>query len=149
MSFFDEIQLNYALWIAVVAWAAAQVLKIIYELARTRRVKWGLILSSGGMPSSHSSFVTAITTTIGIREGFDTYLFALAAIISMIVMYDASGVRRAAGKQAKVINDLLESIENTGIKLDKKLKEMLGHTPIEVAAGGILGIVIAVLMTNG
>ena len=146
MSFFDEILGNYALWIALCAWFVAQILKIIIELLRKRRLNFGLIMSSGGMPSSHSSFVTAVTTVIGLREGFDSPLFALGAIVSMIVMYDASGVRRAAGNQAKVINDILASFENSGIKLDKKLKEVLGHTPVEVAAGGILGIVIALLL---
>ncbi|MCL2573217.1 MAG: divergent PAP2 family protein [Defluviitaleaceae bacterium] len=146
MSFFDEILGNNALWIALCAWLVAQILKIVIELARSRRLNWGLLMSSGGMPSSHSSFVTAVTTVIGLSEGFDSPIFALGAIVSLIVMYDASGVRRAAGNQAKVINDLLASIENTGIKLDKKLKEMLGHTPIEVAAGGILGIIIALLL---
>ena len=146
MSFFSEILGNYALWIALCAWFVAQILKIIIELLRKRRLNLALLMSSGGMPSSHSSFVTAVTTVIGLKEGFDSPLFALGAIVSMIVMYDASGVRRAAGNQAKVINDILASLENSGVKLDKKLKEMLGHTPIEVAAGGILGIVIALLL---
>ena len=142
----EEFISNYALWIALCAWVAAQVLKIIIELLRTRKLKWSLLMSSGGMPSSHSSFVTAVTTVIGLTEGFDSPIFALGAIVSLIVMYDASGVRRAAGNQAKVINDLLASIENTGIKLDKNLKEMLGHTPVEVAAGAVLGIGIALLL---
>jgi len=146
MRLFEEIIRNYALWIALCAWLAAQVLKVIVELLRKRRLHWGLLTSSGGMPSSHSSFVTAVTTVIGLTEGFDSPIFALGAIVSLIVMYDASGVRRAAGNQAKVINDLLGSIEDTGIKLDKKLKEMLGHTPIEVAAGAVLGIVIALIL---
>ena len=146
MSFIDAILGNYALWIALCAWFVAQVLKIFTELIRKRRLDFGLLISSGGMPSSHSSFVTAVTTVIGLTEGFDSPIFALGAIVSMIVMYDASGVRRAAGNQAKVINDILASIENTGINLDKKLKEMLGHTPIEVAAGGTLGIVIALIL---
>jgi len=146
MPFFDEILGNYALWIALCAWLVAQVIKIIIELLRKRRLNLGLLMSSGGMPSSHSSFVTAVTTVIGLTEGFDSPIFALGAIVSMIVMYDASGVRRAAGNQAKVINDILASIENSGINLDKKLKEMLGHTPVEVAAGGALGIVIALLL---
>ena len=146
MSFFDEILGNYALWIALCAWLSAQVLKIIIELLRKRKLNLRLIMSSGGMPSSHSSFVTAVTTVIGLTEGFDSPIFALGAIVSLIVMYDASGVRRAAGNQAKVINDILVSIESSGIVLDKKLKEVLGHTPVEVAAGGLLGIVIALLL---
>ena len=145
MSFFNEILGNYALWIALCAWLVAQVLKIIIELLRKRRLNLRLIMSSGGMPSSHSSFVTAVTTVIGLTEGFDSPIFALGAIVSLIVMYDASGVRRAAGNQAKVINDILVSIENSGVVLDKKLKEMLGHTPVEVAAGAILGLGVALI----
>jgi len=146
MRLFEEIIRNYALWIALCAWLAAQVIKIIIEILRKRKLHWGLLMSSGGMPSSHSSFVTAVTTVIGLTEGFDSPIFALGAIVSLIVMYDASGVRRAAGNQAKVINDLIDSVENTGIKLDKKLKEVLGHTPIEVAAGAALGIVLALIL---
>ena len=148
MLFFEEIISNNALWIALCAWFAAQIIKIVIEFFRSKKIRLSLIMSSGGMPSSHSSFVVAVTTTIGLTEGFDSPLFALGAIVSMIIMYDASGVRRAAGNQAKVINDILASIENNGIKLDKKLKEMLGHTPIEVACGAILGIVIAIIFAR-
>jgi len=146
MSLFNSFLSNNALWIALCAWFVAQIIKIIIELVRKRRLSLGLIMSSGGMPSSHSSFVTAVTTVIGLTEGFDSPIFALGAIVSLIVMYDASGVRRAAGNQAKVINDILASIEDSGVKLDKKLKEMLGHTPIEVACGGVLGVAIALIL---
>jgi len=146
MSFFDEILYNNALWIALCAWLVAQVIKIIFEFVRSRKFKWALLMSSGGMPSSHSSFVTAVTTVIGLTEGFDSPIFALGAIVSLIVMYDASGVRRAAGNQARVINDILASLENSGVKLDKKLKEVLGHTPVEVLAGGMLGVLIALIL---
>jgi len=147
MTFFNEILQNYTFWIAVAAWFVAQVLKIFFEFLRTRKVKMGLMLSSGGMPSSHAAISSAATTSIGLTTGFDTPLFALGAVITMVVMYDASGVRRAAGKHAKVINDLLAHIENSGVHLDKKLKEMLGHTPIEVLAGGVLGVVLALILT--
>jgi len=147
MEFFQEISANYALWIALLAWLAAQLLKIIFEFIRVKKIRLDLIMSSGGMPSSHSSFVVAVATAIGRIEGFDSLMFALAAIVSLIVMYDASGVRRAAGNQAAVINMLLDSIENTGIKLDKKLKEMLGHSPIEVAAGAVLGMAFGWFLT--
>jgi len=144
MVFFEEILQNRLLWIAVIAWFAAQFIKILFELWRKRKIRLSLLMSSGGMPSSHSSFVTAITTTIGLDQGFDSPIFALSTIISLVVMYDASGVRRAAGTQAKVINELIANLENSGVKLDKKLKEMLGHTPIEVLAGALLGILIGV-----
>ena len=146
MIFFEQILENYAFWIAVCAWFSAQVLKILFEFLRTKKLRPGLLMSSGGMPSSHSSLAVAVTTTIGLKEGFNSPLFALGAIVSMVIMYDASGVRQAAGKQAKVINDLLDHLENSGIQLDKKLKEMLGHTPVEVAAGAILGITVALVL---
>ena len=147
MEFFYEIGANRALWIALLAWLAAQLLKIFFEFWRVKKIRLNLIMASGGMPSSHSSFVVAVAVAIGRIEGFDSLIFALAAIISLVVMYDASGVRRAAGNQAAVINMMLDSIENTGIKLDKKLKEMLGHSPIEVAAGAALGIAFALILT--
>ena len=147
MDFFHEIAYNHALWIALLAWFIAQVIKIFFEFLRVKKIKMSLIMSSGGMPSSHSAFVTAVATAIGRMEGFDSAMFALAAIVSLVVMYDASGVRRAAGNQATVINMLLENIENTGIKVDKKLKEMLGHSPVEVAAGAILGITAALIFS--
>ena len=136
---------NLPLWSAILAWALAQLIKIIIEFCKTRRVNLSLIMGSGGMPSSHTSFVTALTVTVGLQQGFDTSLFAISAVLSLIVMYDASGVRRAAGKQAEVINMIVENIENTGIKLDKKLKELLGHSPIEVAVGAVLGTLVAII----
>ena len=139
---FEKILENDSLWIAILSWFIAQIIKIIISFIMHKKINLRLLFSSGGMPSSHSSFIVAITTSIGFLEGFDTPLFALAAIISLIVMYDASGVRRAAGKQAEVIN-LFFDTEGNKFKLDKKLKEKLGHTPLEVLAGAILGIAIA------
>jgi len=146
MYYIDELLGNRVLWAAIVAWALAQSLKVIRELFRTKRLHLGIMLSTGGMPSSHTSFMVAMTTAVGLREGFGSTTFAIAAAVSMVVMSDAAGVRRAAGKQAKVINSLVENIENTGIVLDKKLKELLGHTPIEVACGALLGIAVAWVM---
>lgn len=141
--FFDELLNNRILWVAVLAWFAAQLIKVLIELIQTRKVNILMFISSGGMPSSHTSFVIAMTMGVGIQQGFNSALFAIAAVISMIVMYDAAGVRRAAGKQAEVINMLTTSLENQGIQIDKKLKELLGHSPIEVFAGGLLGILVA------
>jgi len=131
--------------VAVLAWFAAQLIKVLIELIHTRKLNILLFIGSGGMPSSHTSYVIAMTMGVGIQQGFDSALFAIAAVISMIVMYDAAGVRRAAGKQAEVINMLTTSLENQGIQIDKKLKELLGHSPIEVFAGGLLGILVAYL----
>ena len=139
-----ELRSNSVLWASICSWAMAQFIKILIELKKTKKINTALIVSSGGMPSSHSSFVTAMTTSIGFKEGFNSSIFALSAVFSMVVMYDAAGVRRAAGYQAAAINMLAKRLEDQGIKLDKKLKELLGHSPIEVAAGAILGVLVAI-----
>jgi acid phosphatase family membrane protein YuiD len=136
------------LWISVFAWIIAQSLKILLNYIQTKKINWKLFLSSGGMPSSHSAFVSSITMSVGLREGFESNLFAVSLIMSLIVMYDAAGVRRAAGKQASVINLITENIERLGIEIDEHLKELLGHTPTEVFAGAILGVAISLLLLN-
>ena len=146
MEHFRTILNNDILLAAFIAWALAQFLKIFIELFRTKRLHLSLVFSTGGMPSSHSAFMAATATAVGLSEGFDTTAFAIAAAICIVVMSDAAGVRRAAGKQAQVINKLFENIENTGFALDKKLKELLGHTPVEVACGALLGIIVAIVM---
>jgi acid phosphatase family membrane protein YuiD len=136
---------NSILLTAVFSWAVAQVIKVLLELRRTKKINTALFVSSGGMPSSHTSFVTAMTMSIGFKEGFNSSMFALSAVFSLVVMYDAAGVRRAAGHQAAAINMLFRTFADQGIKLDKKLKELLGHSPVEVAAGAALGILIGVV----
>lgn len=131
---------------SILSWFIAQLIKIIIDCIKNKTINPKLIVSSGGMPSSHSSFVTAMAVSVGIKDGFNSSLFAIAFVISMVVMYDASGVRRAAGKQAEVLNIFIANFEKHGIKIDSKLKELLGHSPIEVFAGAILGIVIAIIV---
>jgi len=145
LSVIEELMENRILWTGIWAWAIAQLIKVFIELLRTKKINWTLIFGSGGMPSSHSSFVTAMSAAVGLNSGFNSAIFAVCSVISMVVMYDAAGVRRAAGKQAEVINMLVNSLENQGIALDKKLKELLGHSPIEVAAGALLGILVAII----
>ena len=143
--FFTEIFANRILWTSILSWFIAQVIKIFIDLWRYKYFNKSLLISSGGMPSSHTSFVTAMTTSIGVGYGFDSPLFAISAIVSMVVMYDAAGVRRAAGKQAEVLNLLMIKLEDGGLKVDKKLKELLGHSPIEVACGALLGILVGLV----
>ena len=143
---FYEIINNRIIQTSALAWFVAQVIKIIIDCIRNKTINPALIVSSGGMPSSHSSFVTSLACAVGFEEGFSSSYFAIAFVISMVVMYDAAGVRRAAGKQAEVLNIFIENFEKHGIKVDSKLKELLGHSPVEVLAGAILGIVIAILM---
>lgn len=146
MNFFNQIFHNQILMTAIVSWALAQLIKIIIELIRTHRINWQLIFATGGMPSSHSSLVVALATATGLRQGFDSSLFAIATVLDFVVLYDAQGIRRQAGNQARIINRMLQNVENAGIKVDKNLKELLGHTPIQVMGGTILGIIVALVM---
>ncbi|MGN0136636.1 divergent PAP2 family protein [Anaerotignum sp.] len=139
MYHFHAILQNIPLWAAIIAWAAAQGIKIILTLIVDKKFDASRIVGTGGMPSSHSSFTMALSFSIGKYYGFDSPLFAVAMIFSFVTMYDAQGIRRAAGKQAEILNMLI--LEHKIPDVDK-LKELLGHTPLEVAAGALLGIVI-------
>lgn len=141
----EQLMNNRPLWISVLAFATAQLIKIILALFKSQKISRKQIMASGGMPSSHSAFVCAMSISVGKTVGFDTPLFCVAAVISLIVMYDAAGVRRSAGEQAVLVNIIIEKIEEAGIVVDERLKEFLGHRPVEVAAGAILGIGIAVI----
>jgi len=137
---------NNVLIAAILSWIVGQFLKAPLDYLLNKRWNWGIILSPGGMPSSHSALVTSVTLAIGLQEGFGSPLFALAFAISMIVIYDAAGVRRQAGIHAERINEMMKSLfEGTGIP-EKELKEVLGHTPFEVITGVILGIVISLVL---
>ncbi|MDP7980737.1 divergent PAP2 family protein [Bacillus sp. WLY-B-L8] len=131
---------NNPLMSAVIAWFLAQLAKVIITLVKKREFDFAQFFASGGMPSSHSSTVTALAIAIGIEEGFSSSLFAIVAIFAIIVMYDASGVRLAVSKQAKILNDFFH-----GRQTDyKKLNELVGHTPYQVIIGALLGIVVAI-----
>ncbi|MCL2015673.1 MAG: divergent PAP2 family protein [Defluviitaleaceae bacterium] len=134
---------NRHIWIALLACISTQALKVLTGYAYNKTINKALFFSTGGMPSSHSALVTALTVSLGVSEGLNSPIFAVALIFSIIIMHDAAGVRRAAGKHAEVINMLVERLESIGITPDKKLKEMLGHTPIEVVAGAIWGVLVA------
>ncbi|MCL2618381.1 MAG: divergent PAP2 family protein [Defluviitaleaceae bacterium] len=138
-----EISRNYILVTAAASWLAAQLIKSVVSIVREKRFSPLILMSSGGMPSSHTSFAVALSTMVGLNSGFDSTLFAVSATFSAIIMYDATGVRQHAGKQAAVLNMLIENLNNPNISLDEKLKELLGHTPIQVMAGAVLGITIA------
>lgn len=148
MSFFTELLKNDVLITAIIGWFIAQVIKVLLVLLQNKRIDWSRFVGSGGMPSSHTSFVMSLTTAIGYTEGISSNAFAICAVLAFVVMYDASGVRRATGTQAKVINKLVDSYEETeDIEIsDEKLKELIGHSPIEVFAGALLGFLIAVFM---
>ena len=138
---------NLILNLAILAWALAQVIKFVITLITKHKLDFRNILSSGGMPSSHSATVCALATAAGMQYGGSSFEFAIAAIVAIIVMYDARGVRRETGLQAQVINEVMEFWEKMGqpISYEEKLKEFVGHTPLQVFVGALLGILIAVL----
>jgi uncharacterized protein len=138
---------NQVLWTALVASTLAQVLKVLLILVVERKWMPGRVLETGGMPSSHTSSVAALATMCGLQYGWDSGYFAIAAIFGSIVMYDATGIRRASGMQAELINDLvheLDAVLREGFA-PKPLKELLGHTYFEVFVGFLLGILVAIL----
>jgi acid phosphatase family membrane protein YuiD len=140
---FTAIFQNKALIAGLIAWLLAQVIKLPLDYLRTRKWNWALLITTGGMPSSHSSLMTATVFAIGLYHGFDNPLFALGVAITMIVTYDAAGVRRQAGIHAQRINVLFDELLHGHIVSEKDLREVLGHTPLEVAGGILLGLIIA------
>jgi len=139
----QELLNNPALIIGLISWGLAQFLKVPIEYIRYRRRNWALWFSSGGMPSSHSALVTSVAFSIGLFYGFDHPAFALAVAVAMIVIYDAAGVRREAGRHAEKINIMINEFFNGQPISDKQLKEVIGHTPAQVLAGIALGFVIS------
>ncbi|RPJ18847.1 MAG: divergent PAP2 family protein [Chloroflexi bacterium] len=134
---------NKVLIAGLIAWALAQVIKIPLDYLRTRRWNWALLFTTGGMPSSHSALVTATTLAIGLYYGFDSPIFALGVAVTMIVTYDAAGVRQQAGIHAQRINVIFEELLRGHPISEKDLRVVLGHTPLEVTGGILLGLVVA------
>ena len=144
MRFFHELFANRTLWICVIAWTVAQGSKILLTLIVDRRLDLRRMFGLGGMPSSHSAVVCALATCCGITSGFDSASFAISAILAMVVMTDAAGIRRAVGKQARMLNEIVQDMIENGRGLTQEtLKELLGHTPLEVLVGAVLGILLA------
>ncbi|MFA9560059.1 divergent PAP2 family protein [Evansella sp. AB-rgal1] len=148
---------NFPLWAALFAIGFAQFIKVPLQYLATKRFDWSLLTSTGGMPSSHSGAVTALSTAIALEEGLGSPFFAISAIFGIIVMFDATGVRRHAGEQATVLNrlvtdfnKLVEEMKTWPKKEEqekrKELKELLGHQPIEVFFGGLLGIILTLIL---
>lgn len=146
MNFIIKLFHNRVLITCLTAWFIAQVIKLILTYCTSKKIDFTRLVGSGGMPSSHTAFVMALSTAIGKLYGWDSAFFAVAITFSFIVMYDAAGVRRAAGHQAKILNIIIEDLANNRPLGNEKLKELLGHTPKEVVAGAILGILMANLM---
>ena len=150
MTMFEQFISNKIVIVALIAWVTAQGLKVITHACVYKKLDFKRLFGDGGMPSCHSAVVSSCATAIGIIEGFNSSVFALALIIAIIVMHDASGVRFETGKQNKIIKDISQFIEGlNNIKFDdESLKEFVGHTPLQVLAGILVGILNAVVMYN-
>lgn len=136
---------NRALIGCLIAWGLAQALKLPIEYARTRRWNWSLLLRAGGMPSSHSALVSAAAHGIGLTAGFNSPIFALAIVVAMVVIYDATGIRRQAGRHAEIINAMVRDLVEGHPLRQEQLREVLGHSPFEAIVGLALGILVAQL----
>jgi uncharacterized protein len=137
---------NHVLIATLAAWGSAQVIKVPLEYLRKHRWMWGLLLTTGGMPSSHSALIVGVTNAIGLYIGYDSPLFALGVATAMIVTYDAAGIRRQAGMHAERINVLFEELLKGHMWDEEELREVLGHTPLEVTGGILWGIVVTTLI---
>ncbi|HSP08329.1 MAG TPA: divergent PAP2 family protein [Candidatus Dormibacteraeota bacterium] len=130
----------------LVAWTIAQVTKVVYTSVRQRRLNLRVLAETGGMPSSHSAIVMGLAAGVGKYSGVSSAAFAIALIFSIVVMYDATGVRRAAGRQAEILNRLVEDLFHMRGVQEQKLRELLGHTPVEVLVGAVLGIAVGMIL---
>ena len=130
------------IYVPFLLWFCIQLFKLIYDLITTKKFNFKRIMGAGGMPSSHSAIVMAITVLVGKDLGFDSAIFAMSLAFSCVVMYDAAGIRRAAGKQATLLNKIIETPGLTGVQVQEKLVEVLGHTPFQVFVGAIIGIIV-------
>ena len=140
---------NYCMMSAVSGWFIAQILKVFTGIFRVRDFSFrAMLFGTGGMPSSHSASVMALCTSIGIQEGMGSPIFAVAALLCIIVMNDATGVRRETGKQSKALNLILKDMfSDSPEKIDESFRELIGHTPLQVVCGAITGVVVAILMS--
>ena len=130
----------------LVAWAIAQAAKVIMTSMRQRRLNLRVLAETGGMPSSHAAIVMGMTTAVGKYAGVSSAAFAIALIFSFVVMYDAAGLRRAAGRQAAILNRLVEDLVHMRGVQEQKLRELLGHTPVEVLVGAVLGVAAGLIL---
>ncbi len=140
-----ELLSNDLFWTALLANLIAQTLKLLIHYFLEGRFQWGRFLETGGMPSTHAATVSALAIGVGLRDGFDSHLFAVAAVFALVVMYDATGIRRAAGLHAQLLNQLVQEFRklSQGGPIAEPLKELLGHTYLEVLVGALLGASVA------
>jgi len=139
---------NRILIASFIAWAIAQLSKTVYELIRYRELRLSRLVSAGGMPSSHAALVMGLATATGRIAGIESAAFAISLVLAVIVMYDAAGVRRAVSLQARILNQMIDEAFQGKPFAEKRLRELIGHTPIQVIVGGLLGIGVALVVTG-
>jgi acid phosphatase family membrane protein YuiD len=137
---------NKIFYVTFSSWFLAQTLKVIFYFGKHRKFDFRLFIGTGGMPSSHTAAVTAVTVSVGLTTGWDSPIFMVSLLYCIVVVSDAMGVRRAAGKQAVILNKMMDEMWDSEFKYEKRLKEWLGHTPIEAVAGILIGILLPVIM---
>ncbi|MCF7849201.1 MAG: divergent PAP2 family protein [Kiritimatiellales bacterium] len=137
---------HHSFWAALFGWLIAQSIKMVCSLLETRRLDFSYLVSTGGMPSAHSAMASALATSIGLCEGFDSSIFALSIAFALVVMFDAQNVRAAAGEQARLLNQLVDELFKEHHLSETKLKELLGHTRLEVFMGMLTGIAVAIAL---
>jgi len=137
---------NPPLALALLAMLTAQAFKFVTALVRRRRADFTRLVGTGGMPSAHAASVTALSTAVGLGQGWDSPLFGVAAFFSLVIMYDATGIRRAAGMQARILNRMLEELQDYHTLKPERLSELLGHTPLEVVVGAVYGALLALAL---
>lgn len=147
MDFFLQFFSNRIFLITLLSWATAQTIKVVLGVIREKRFNFKWFVGTGGMPSSHSAGVAALATSIGITCGFGTPIFAFSLVFAIITMFDAQGVRRATGRQAEALNKIFEDIYFKKPIKEERLLELIGHTPVEVITGTLLGILLAVVFS--
>jgi acid phosphatase family membrane protein YuiD len=146
MDAFAAISSNLTLLIPLSAMIGVQIFKFVREWLRTGEASIAVLFSTGGMPSSHSALVTSLATATGIQYGFGSAYFAISCVLALIVMYDARGVRQESGQHARVINQIVRELFSGHAISDRELKELLGHTSLEVFVGALVGIIYTVLL---
>ena len=146
MDFFIEIFKNEYIYVPVLLWFSIQCFKVIWDLVKTKKFNFKRVLGAGGMPSSHAAVVCSLATLVGRGCGFSSAEFGIALVLALVVMYDAAGVRRAAGKQAKLLNKIVETPGLSALQVQERLVEVLGNSPLEVFVGALLGVVVGILV---
>ncbi len=146
MNIIEQIIQNKYLITPFLVWFFIQLFKVIWDLVTTKKFNFKRILGAGGMPSSHSAVVMTLAVLVGKAHGFNSAIFAMSVIFAFVVMYDAAGIRRAAGKQASLLNKIVETPGLTGVEVSERLVEVLGHTPTQVLVGAIIGVLVGAIV---